>query len=85
MEFSARIAILNGRRRETENRKSTENATNKLKRTFSKLEFSLQTYMAPFAAIFIDPDDPENAMYNNFRVFGTILLYFMGMVQSIII
>lgn len=35
--------------------------------------------MAPFAAIFVDPDDPENAMYNNFRVFGTILLYIMGM------
>lgn len=38
--------------------------------------------MAPFAAIFIDPDDPENAMYNNFRVFGTFLLYFMGMTYS---
>lgn len=38
--------------------------------------------MAPFAAIFVDPDDPENAMYNNFRVYGTILLYFMGMTYS---
>lgn len=44
-----------------------------------KLISIFQTYMAPFAAIFVDPKDPENAMYNNFRVFGTVLLYFMGM------
>lgn len=42
-------------------------------------QFCLQTYMAPFAAIFVDAKDPENAMYNNFRVYGTGLLLIMGM------
>lgn len=28
--------------------------------------------------IFDDPKDVENSMYNNFRVYGTILLYCMG-------
>ncbi|XP_055312434.1 solute carrier family 12 member 4 isoform X3 [Sitodiplosis mosellana] len=41
------------------------------------------TYMAPFAAIFVDIDDPESAMYNNFRVYGTFLLYFMGTIVFI--
>ncbi|XP_031632483.1 solute carrier family 12 member 4 isoform X2 [Contarinia nasturtii] len=36
------------------------------------------TYMAPFAAIFVDKVDLEGAMHNNFRVYGTILLYLMG-------
>lgn len=35
--------------------------------------------MAPFAAVFIDPQDPESAMYNNFRIYGTCLLLVMGM------
>lgn len=44
----------------------------------SILFMTMQTYMAPFAAIFVDKADPENAMYNNFRVYGTMLLYCMG-------
>lgn len=38
----------------------------------------LQTYMAPWLAVFVDPIDAESAMYNNFRVFGTGLLCIMG-------
>lgn len=39
-----------------------------------------QTYMAPWLSIFGDfTKDPE-AMYNNFRVYGTGLLLVMGMV-----
>lgn len=38
----------------------------------------LQTYMAPWLAVFVDPLDAESAMYNNFRVFGTGLLCIMG-------
>lgn len=34
--------------------------------------------MAPWLAIFVDPNDQESAMYNNFRVFGTCLLAVMG-------
>lgn len=39
----------------------------------------VQTYMAPWLAVFVDPKDQESAMYNNFRVFGTGLLCIMGM------
>lgn len=39
----------------------------------------LQTYMAPIAAVFVDKDDPESAMYNNFRLYGSCLLLIMGM------
>lgn len=42
--------------------------------------FVYQTYMAPWLSIFGDfTKDPE-AMYNNFRVYGTGLLLVMGMV-----
>lgn len=42
--------------------------------------YYFQTYMAPWASIFGDfTKDPE-AMYNNFRVYGTGLLLIMGMV-----
>lgn len=34
--------------------------------------------MAPKIAVFHDDNDPESAMYNNFRVFGTGLLCIMG-------
>lgn len=34
--------------------------------------------MAPWAKVFKDPADPEGAMYNNFRVYGTALLCVMG-------
>lgn len=34
--------------------------------------------MAPKLAVFHDDKDPESAMYNNFRVFGTGLLCIMG-------
>lgn len=34
--------------------------------------------MAPWLSVFVDPDDEESAMYNNFRVFGTGLLMVMG-------
>lgn len=37
--------------------------------------------MAPWVAIFYDTADPESAMYNNFRVFGTGLLCVMGKSQ----
>ncbi|KAJ6645377.1 Solute carrier family 12 member 4 [Pseudolycoriella hygida] len=36
------------------------------------------TYMAPWLMIFKDTQHPEDAMYNNFRVFGTGLLCIMG-------
>lgn len=37
-----------------------------------------QTYMAPWLSIFGDfTKDPE-VMYNNFRVYGSCLLVFMG-------
>lgn len=35
--------------------------------------------MAPSMKIFDDPAQPEESMYNNFRVYGTMLLYCMGM------
>lgn len=35
--------------------------------------------MAPKAAIFVDKNDPESAMYNNFRLYGSCLLVVMGM------
>ena len=34
--------------------------------------------MAPWASIFGDFTKDADAMYNNFRVYGTILLLFMG-------
>lgn len=34
--------------------------------------------MAPWLMIFKDDLNPEDAMYNNFRVFGTGLLCIMG-------
>lgn len=34
--------------------------------------------MAPKMKIFDDPNEPEESMYNNFRVYGTMLLYCMG-------
>lgn len=37
-----------------------------------------QTYMAPGASLFGDFTKDAEAMYNNFRVYGTILLIFMG-------
>lgn len=40
--------------------------------------------MAPWLAIFVDAADPENAMYNNFRVFGTGLLCVMGNLNLVI-
>ncbi|XP_017090295.1 solute carrier family 12 member 4 isoform X2 [Drosophila bipectinata] len=38
------------------------------------------TYMAPWASIFGDFTKDAEAMYNNFRVYGTILLIFMGLI-----
>ncbi|XP_037941652.1 solute carrier family 12 member 6-like [Teleopsis dalmanni] len=38
------------------------------------------TYMAPWASIFGDFTKDAEAMYNNFRVYGTILLLFMGLI-----
>ncbi|XP_037817276.1 solute carrier family 12 member 6 isoform X7 [Lucilia sericata] len=38
------------------------------------------TYMAPWASIFGDFTKDAEAMYNNFRVYGTILLVFMGLI-----
>lgn len=39
-----------------------------------------QTYMAPWISIFGDFTKDPQAMYNNFRVYGTGLLLIMGMV-----
>ena len=41
----------------------------------------LQTYMAPSLAIF-DTNDPSG-MYNNFRIYGTGVLMFMGTIVFI--
>ncbi|XP_037032618.1 solute carrier family 12 member 6 isoform X3 [Bradysia coprophila] len=41
------------------------------------------TYMAPSLMIFKDDQNPEDAMYNNFRVFGTGLLCVMGTIVFI--
>ncbi|XP_017045012.1 solute carrier family 12 member 6 isoform X1 [Drosophila ficusphila] len=38
------------------------------------------TYMAPWASIFGDFTKDADAMYNNFRVYGTLLLIFMGLI-----
>ncbi|XP_065368000.1 solute carrier family 12 member 6 isoform X1 [Calliphora vicina] len=38
------------------------------------------TYMAPWASIFGDFTKDADAMYNNFRVYGTVLLVFMGLI-----
>ncbi|XP_017124883.1 solute carrier family 12 member 6 isoform X2 [Drosophila elegans] len=38
------------------------------------------TYMAPWASIFGDFTKDVDAMYNNFRVYGTLLLIFMGLI-----
>ncbi|BFG05441.1 solute carrier family 12 member 6 [Drosophila madeirensis] len=38
------------------------------------------TYMAPWASIFGDFTKDADAMYNNFRVYGTVLLIFMGLI-----
>ncbi|TDG40461.1 hypothetical protein AWZ03_013123 [Drosophila navojoa] len=38
------------------------------------------TYMAPWASIFGDFTKDAEAMYNNFRVYGTMLLLFMGLI-----
>lgn len=44
----------------------------------SRRRLCLQTYMAPWLSIFGDfTKDPE-AMYNNFRVYGSGLLIVMG-------
>lgn len=43
-----------------------------------EIDIISQTYMAPSLAVFIDAADPEGAMYNNFRVYGTALLCVMG-------
>lgn len=37
-----------------------------------------QTYLAPWLSIFGDFTKDANVMYNNFRVYGTILLCIMG-------
>lgn len=50
---------------------------------FNTRKSSFQTYIAPFLAIFVDAKDPESAMYNNFRVLGTVLLYLMGMYRIV--
>lgn len=42
--------------------------------------FHEQTYMAPWMSIFGDFTKDPDAMYNNFRVYGTGLLLIMGMV-----
>lgn len=47
---------------------------------FMGIYILFQTYMAPWLSIFGDfTKDPE-AMFNNFRVYGTGLLLVMGMV-----
>ncbi|XP_016941016.1 solute carrier family 12 member 6 isoform X2 [Drosophila suzukii] len=38
------------------------------------------TYMAPWASIFGDFTKDADAMFNNFRVYGTLLLIFMGLI-----
>ncbi|XP_039954921.1 solute carrier family 12 member 6 isoform X1 [Bactrocera neohumeralis] len=38
------------------------------------------TYMAPWASIFGDFTKDPDAMYNNFRVYGTLLLLIMGLI-----
>lgn len=40
----------------------------------------LQTYMAPSLSIFGDFTKDASAMYNNFRVYGTVLLVVMGLI-----
>lgn len=48
--------------------------------SFMGIYVLFQTYMAPWLSIFGDfTKDPE-AMFNNFRVYGTGLLLVMGMV-----
>lgn len=39
--------------------------------------------MAPWASIFGDFTKDADAMYNNFRVYGTVLLCFMGRLMCI--
>lgn len=44
----------------------------------SKYNLIMQTYMAPWLSIFGDFTKDAEAMYNNFRVYGTGLLIVMG-------
>lgn len=43
----------------------------------------LKTYMAPSMSIFGDFTKDSNIMYNNFRVYGTIILWILGMIVFI--
>lgn len=49
---------------------------------FNKSSLFSQTYMAPWMSIFGDFTKDQDAMFNNFRVYGTCLLIIMGERQS---